>query len=70
MPERKRARNGRHWEIEGVSEDVRRAAEDAAMQAGAPLETWLAETVIRACQEGGEPATAPPSATEGAAGNQ
>ncbi|MGE0659876.1 MAG: hypothetical protein AB7O63_10305 [Reyranellaceae bacterium] len=67
MPNRKRSRDGRHWEIDGVSEQARRAAEDAALQAGAPLEIWLAETVLRASQEGGDAATAATPVTDGTA---
>ncbi len=67
MPNRKQARDGREWEIEGVSEPARQAAEEAAKKAGAPLEVWLAETVLRASQEGGDPASAQKPATTGPA---
>lgn len=40
------------WEIEGISEQTQTAAVKAAAEAGAPLEIWLADTVLRATQEG------------------
>ena len=40
------------WQIEGVSEQTQAAAAKAAADIGAPLEIWLADTVLRATQEG------------------
>jgi hypothetical protein len=42
------------WEIDGVSDTAIEAAKTAAAATGATLETWLADTVLRACQEGVE----------------
>jgi len=40
------------WEIEGVSEYAQIVAAKAAADTDAPLEIWLADTVLRATQEG------------------
>ena len=40
------------WEIDGVSEPTQAIAAKAAANTGAPLEIWLADTVLRATQEG------------------
>ncbi len=40
------------WEIEGVSQETQVIAAKAAADTGAPLEIWLADTVLRATQEG------------------
>ncbi len=40
------------WEIEGVSQETQVIAAKAAADTGASLEIWLADTVLRATQEG------------------
>ncbi len=40
------------WEVDDVSERAQTAAIKAAGDIGAPLEIWLADTVLRATQEG------------------
>jgi hypothetical protein len=53
-----RRHNASPWIVAEIDDAARRAAEQAAAQAGTPLEIWLADTVLRACQEGVEnPAT-------------
>lgn len=40
------------WEIDGISEAARKAAERAAADSSLTLGIWLTETVLRATQEG------------------
>jgi len=40
------------WEIEGVSDEAQSVAAKAAIDGGVPLDIWLADTVLRASQEG------------------
>ena len=40
------------WEIDGISEKAREAAEQAATDSSLTLGIWLTETVLRATQEG------------------
>ncbi|MGE0155053.1 MAG: hypothetical protein AB7R90_20735 [Reyranellaceae bacterium] len=44
--------NEEPWIVEGVSPAARAAAEQAADTAGTSLAIWLADTVLRATQEG------------------
>ena len=54
MPRRSRTDKNvdQPWEIEGVSQETQVIAAKAAADTGAPLEIWLADTVLRATQEG------------------
>ena len=40
------------WIVAEIDDAARVAAEQAAATAGTSLEIWLADTVLRACQEG------------------
>lgn len=40
------------WVVTEVSDQAQQAAADAAHRSGMALEIWLAETVLRASQEG------------------
>ena len=51
-PKRRDKNLDQPWEIEGVSEQTQAMAAQAAAALGAPLEIWLADTVLRATQEG------------------
>ena len=54
MTDRKRHGDapGEDWEIDGIGEKARKAAEQAAAESEMALGVWLAETVLRATQEG------------------
>jgi len=53
MPGRKtRGGESQAWIVDDVSQEARQQAEQAAARTGVPLEIWLAETVLRASQEG------------------
>lgn len=54
MTDRKRHGDiaGEDWEIDGIGEKARKAAEQAAAESKMALGVWLAETVLRATQEG------------------
>jgi hypothetical protein len=52
MTDRKGQQQGEVWIVPNVAPRTQEAAEQAAATSGLPLEIWLAETVLRACQEG------------------
>jgi hypothetical protein len=52
------------WIVAEIDDAARQAAEQAAAKAGTPLEVWLADTVLRACQEGVEDHGAGPKVSE------
>jgi hypothetical protein len=52
MTDRKARQPGEVWIVPDVAPRTQEAAEQAATASGLPLEIWLAETVLRACQEG------------------
>ena len=52
MTDRKGRQPGEVWIVPNVAPRTQEAAEQAATASGLPLEIWLAETVLRACQEG------------------
>ncbi|MGE4014287.1 MAG: hypothetical protein AB7G15_19360 [Alphaproteobacteria bacterium] len=49
---RSRDQDEASWTVEGVGEAAQASARQAAAAAGVALEIWLADTVLRATQEG------------------
>jgi hypothetical protein len=52
MTDRKARQPDEVWVVPNVAPRTQEAAAQAATASGLPLEIWLAETVLRACQEG------------------